>query len=140
LDFLGIGGKSVSLLAIRIKNVRSHEETKHIIDDVDGKSEDEGINDYKNGGYHPVYVGEILVDRYVIIQKLGWGHFSTVWLSKDFKYNTYVAIKVQKSASHYLEAAYDEVELLQKAAKHSMEKKWLQRLKHHYAHVSNNFS
>lgn len=108
------------------------EEDKHIIDDVDGKSEDEGINDYKQGGYHPVYVGEILIDRYVIIQKLGWGHFSTVWLSKDFKYNTYVAIKVQKSASHYLEAAYDEVELLQKAAKHSMDKKWLNRLKKHY--------
>jgi len=32
---------------------------KHIIDDVEGKSEDEGINDYKNGGYHPVYVGEV---------------------------------------------------------------------------------
>ena len=105
---------------------------KHIIDDVDGKSEDEGINDYKQGGYHPVYVGEVLIDRYVIIQKLGWGHFSTVWLAKDFKYNTYVAIKVQKSASHYLEAAYDEVELLQKAAKHSMDKQWLSRLKQHY--------
>jgi len=105
---------------------------KHIIDDIDGNSEDEGINDYKKGGYHPVYVGEVLVDRYVLIQKLGWGHFSTVWLSKDFKYNTYVAIKVQKSASHYLEAAYDEVELLQKAAKHSMDKKWVDRLKTHY--------
>jgi len=105
---------------------------KHIIDDIEGKSEDEGINDYKQGGYHPVYVGEVLIDRYVVIQKLGWGHFSTVWLAKDFLYNTFVAIKVQKSASHYLEAAYDEVELLQKAAKHSMDKKWLTRLKQHY--------
>lgn len=52
---------------------------------------------------------EIYLDRYVIIQKLGWGHFSTVWLCKDLKYNTYVALKVQKSAQHYLEAAYDEV-------------------------------
>lgn len=30
-------------------------------------SEDEGIDDYKKGGYHPVYVGEILNDRYVIL-------------------------------------------------------------------------
>jgi serine/threonine-protein kinase SRPK3 len=41
----------------------------------------------------------------VLIQKLGWGHFSTVWLAKDFKFHTYVAIKIQKSAPHYMEAA-----------------------------------
>jgi hypothetical protein len=62
-------------------------------DDQDS-SEDEGMPDYKIGGYHPVHVGEILLDRYVIIQKLGWGHFSTVWLTKDLKYNSYVAMKV----------------------------------------------
>jgi len=61
-------------------------------------SEDEGMPDYKIGGYHPIHVGEILLDRYVIIQKLGWGHFSTVWLTKDLKYKSYVALKVQKSA------------------------------------------
>ena len=59
-------------------------------------SEDEGLPDYKIGGYHPVHVGEVFKDRYVIIQKLGWGHFSTVWLAKDKKYDTYVALKVQK--------------------------------------------
>lgn len=79
-------------------------------------SEDEGIQDYKVGGYHPVHVGEILLGRYIILQKLGWGHFSTVWLSKDLEYNTYVALKIQKSAEHYLEAAYDEVEILEKLA------------------------
>lgn len=61
-------------------------------------SEDEGMPDYKIGGYHPIHVGEILLDRYVIIQKLGWGHFSTVWLTKDLRFNSYVALKVQKSA------------------------------------------
>jgi len=30
-------------------------------------SEDEGMPDYKIGGYHPIHVGEILLDRYVII-------------------------------------------------------------------------
>lgn len=30
-------------------------------------SEDEGLPDYKVGGYHPMHVGEILIDRYVII-------------------------------------------------------------------------
>ena len=62
-------------------------------------SEDEGMPDYKVGGYHCMHVGEVMINRYVIIQKLGWGHFSTVWLSKDIKYDTYVAVKIQRSAS-----------------------------------------
>jgi len=65
------------------------------------QSEDEGIPDYKIGGYHPVHLGEVMNDRYIIVQKLGWGHFSTVWLARDRKHDTYVALKVQKSASHY---------------------------------------
>ena len=69
------------------------------------QSEDEGIADYKIGGYHSVHIGEVVGDRYVIVQKLGWGHFSTVWLARDTRYNSFVALKVQKSASHYLEAA-----------------------------------
>ena len=98
----------------------------------EGYSEDEGIDDYKKGGYHPVYVGEVLNGRYVILQKLGWGHFSTVWLARDVKYDTYIAIKVQKSASHYLEAAFDEVEILQKAVKHANDEKWFEELKRFY--------
>ena len=35
-------------------------------------SEDEGLEDYKIDGYHPVHVGEILLDRYIIMQKLGY--------------------------------------------------------------------
>lgn len=31
------------------------------------------------GGYHPVIVGEAFKNgRYVVVRKLGWGHFSTV--------------------------------------------------------------
>jgi serine/threonine-protein kinase SRPK3 len=62
--------------------------------EMSDSSEDEGMPDYKIGGYHPVHVGEIFLNRYVVIQKLGWGHFSTVWLSKDMKYDTYVALKI----------------------------------------------
>ena len=98
------------------------------LDVAENDSEDEGIEDYKDGGYHPVYIGECLIGRYVVLQKLGWGHFSTVWLCKDLKFDTYVAIKLQKSASHYLEAAFDEVEILQKAVKHSETKEWYEDL------------
>lgn len=88
--------------------------------------------DYKIGGYHPVHVGEILLDRYVIIQKLGWGHFSTVWLTKDLKYNSYVAMKVQKSAQHYLEAAYDEVEILDQVATNWKSEDWERSVEQYY--------
>jgi hypothetical protein len=84
----------------------------------DDHSEDEGIEDYIIEGYgsglsryHPCHIGEVLINRYVLIQKLGWGHFSTVWLAKDFKYSSYVAIKIMKSAKHYLEASFDEVQV-----------------------------
>jgi hypothetical protein len=43
--------------------------------------EEEKLSDYEAGGYHPVRIGDIYGpnDRYEIVRKLGWGHFSTVW-------------------------------------------------------------
>ena len=53
-------------------------------DDFDGEDScEEGRNGYKKGGYHPVKVGDLLNDKYRIEKKLGWGHFSTVWLASD---------------------------------------------------------
>ena len=95
-------------------------------------SEDEGLEDYKIEGYHPVHIGEILLERYVIMQKLGYGHFSTAWLALDSKYGNYVAIKIQKSEERYIWAAYDEVEILQELAKHNFDKEWLNSLKEYY--------
>ena len=85
------------------------------------ESDSEGEESYKVGGYHPVRVGEVYKDRYKVVSKLGWGHFSTVWLALDLmgtettRRTCYVALKVQKSATHYTEAAYDEIELLTSA-------------------------
>lgn len=100
-------------------------------DDSDS-SEDEGLQDYKVGGYHAVHVGEIYGERYIVIQKLGWGHFSTVWLAKDLKYDTYVAMKVQKSASHYTEAAFDEVEILDQVSTFWKKQEWQDSLKKYH--------
>lgn len=50
----------------------------------------------------------------MIVRKLGWGHFSTVWLAKDEHTNKHVALKVVKSDGHYTETALDEIQLLQK--------------------------
>ena len=60
-------------------------------------------------------VGETFKDgRYIITRKLGWGHFSTVWLSRDTETGRHVALKVVRSAAHYTETAVDEIKLLNK--------------------------
>ncbi|KAA8516642.1 hypothetical protein F0562_016852 [Nyssa sinensis] len=76
----------------------------------DYTSEDEGAEDYRRGGYHAVRIGDTFKGgQYVVQSKLGWGHFSTVWLAWDNIESKYVALKVQKSAQHYTEAAMDEI-------------------------------
>lgn len=48
------------------------------------ESEDEGSDEYRRGGYHAVRIGDWFNNgRYVVHRKLGWGHFSTVWLAWD---------------------------------------------------------
>ena len=95
-------------------------------------SEDEGLSSYKVNGYHPVHIGEVLLERYIIMQKLGYGHFSTAWLALDTKFGNYVAIKIQKSAQQYIDAAYDEVEILQELGKHNFDKEWIASLREYY--------
>ena len=95
-------------------------------------SEDEGLEDYKIDGYHPVHVGEILLDRYVIMQKLGYGHFSTAWLALDNNNGNYVAIKIQKSDERYIQGAYDEIEILQALAKKNFDEEWIKSLREYY--------
>lgn len=76
--------------------------------------EEEKPGDYNQGGYHPVQIGERFNhNRYLIVQKLGWGHFSTVWLAHDQQLDRHVALKVVKSAKHYTETAEDEIKLLE---------------------------
>ncbi|XP_071818391.1 SRSF protein kinase 1-like isoform X4 [Apostichopus japonicus] len=74
--------------------------------------EQEDPEDYQKGGYHPVKIGDLFNGRYHVVRKLGWGHFSTVWLAWDLKGKRYVALKVVKSAQHYTETALDEIKLL----------------------------
>ena len=66
-------------------------------------------------------VGDVFAGKYRVARKLGWGHFSTVWLAYDTTAppaaggepgGPPLALKVQKSASHYTEAAMDEIDIL----------------------------
>ncbi|OJJ50695.1 hypothetical protein ASPZODRAFT_137844 [Penicilliopsis zonata CBS 506.65] len=82
-------------------------------EEVETTADEEDSEDYCKGGYHPVTVGETYNNgRYVVVRKLGWGHFSTVWLSRDTTTGKHVALKVVRSAAHYTETAIDEIKLL----------------------------
>ncbi|KAM9443873.1 SRSF protein kinase 1b isoform 3-T3 [Clarias gariepinus] len=86
------------------------EQEEEILGSDDEEQEDP--NDYCKGGYHHVKIGDLFNGRYHVIRKLGWGHFSTVWLAWDIQGKRFVAMKVVKSAEHYTETALDEIKLL----------------------------
>lgn len=103
-------GDSASSRLSSTSSVRSGDEPA-----PEHSGDEEDLEDYCKGGYHPVQVGEQFENgRYTVVQKLGWGHFSTVWLSRDNVMNKHVALKVVRSASHYTETALDEIKLLKK--------------------------
>ncbi|CAI9105512.1 OLC1v1004443C1 [Oldenlandia corymbosa var. corymbosa] len=108
--------------------------------EYDGTSEDEGTEDYRRGGYHAVRIGDTFKHgRYVVQSKLGWGHFSTVWLAWDTQKSRYVALKVQKSAQHYTEAAMDEITILKQIAEGDPEdKKCVVKLLDNFKHSGPN--
>jgi serine/threonine-protein kinase SRPK3 len=54
----------------------------------------ETLEEYVPGGYHPIMVGDLLHNRYCIVDKLGSGGYSTVWLAHDTVIKRYVALKV----------------------------------------------
>ncbi|KAI0274862.1 kinase-like domain-containing protein [Gloeopeniophorella convolvens] len=77
--------------------------------------------DYNSGGYLQVKVADSFKDgRYTVVRKLGWGHFSTVWLVKDSLERRHSALKVVKSAGRYSETARDEIKLLRQIANTSL--------------------
>ncbi|KAI4256774.1 MAG: hypothetical protein L6R42_006032 [Xanthoria sp. 1 TBL-2021] len=55
----------------------------------------ERLSNYRPGGYHPVNLGDDYCDgRYIVVNKLGFGTYSTVWLAKDRSNDRYVALKI----------------------------------------------
>lgn len=63
----------------------------------------ESLEKYRRGGYCPVMIGDILNKRYQIIDKLGYGGYSTVWLALDIRRKRYAALKIGISDSRLQE-------------------------------------
>lgn len=54
----------------------------------------ERLERYTPGGYHPVQVGDKIHNRYLVVDKLGQGGWSTVWLVHDPTESRYLALKI----------------------------------------------
>lgn len=78
--------------------------------------EAEDLENYKPGGFHPILVGDILHSRYRVVDKLGFGAWSTIWLCRDEQSKKYVAVKVGKGESNHQEA--DVIDCLNDASSH----------------------
>ncbi|KAJ5146536.1 CMGC/SRPK protein kinase [Penicillium bovifimosum] len=73
----------------------------------------EDLDNYCPGGYHPLTIGDALNGgRYQLVDKLGYGGYSTIWLARDLRMDRYVALKAitadassstpEASLMHYL--------------------------------------
>ncbi|KAJ5223964.1 hypothetical protein N7468_008506 [Penicillium chermesinum] len=63
----------------------------------------EDLHRYCPGGYHPLEIGDDLDEgRYRLVDKLGYGGYSTIWLARDLRTARYVAVKaITGDASTY---------------------------------------
>ncbi|CAD6218115.1 unnamed protein product [Miscanthus lutarioriparius] len=108
--------------------------------EVEEEEEDEGVDGYRKGGYHAVRPGDqFAAGRYVAQRKLGWGNFSTVWLAFDVQSQRYVALKIQKSAPEFAQAALHEIEFLSEITKRDPSNcKCIIQLVDHFKHAGPN--
>ncbi|KAK4031604.1 serine-threonineeeee protein kinase [Parachaetomium inaequale] len=78
---------------------------------------DEGRDAYRPGGFHPVYVEDVYADKYKILNKIGYGVYSTVWLVKDLTKldddeHKFLALKVLSAESYNVDKPIFEREIL----------------------------
>ena len=78
--------------------------------------EQEAVDHYTDGGYKPVQIADLIDERYRIVRKIGYGHFSTVWLTFDThspKHDPeFYALKISKSESVFSKATLTEISIL----------------------------
>ena len=68
---------------------------------------------YGNNGDE--FYGEVLCNKYVLIKKIGFGSYSSVWLIYDAEKNDFYAMKIQNSEDY--EEGIEEVQFLKNISK-----------------------
>lgn len=63
---------------------------------------------FNEGGYHKTKPGDNLNKRYQVRKRMGWGHFSQVYLVKDKQTEDHVAVKILKTGEDYVQAGEEE--------------------------------
>jgi len=91
----------------RSRSFRDRDSASRSASSVSHSPDDEGSVRIRTGG-------KIRNDRYTVIGYSGKGTFGTVLSVHDSKHNEDIALKVVRSVKRYLEAAYVEVDILEK--------------------------
>ena len=86
--------------AIMLNSPKGDESSHHLYEPIEGV---EKLESYRVGGYHSIKIGDDIHNRYQVVQKLGHGTYSTIWLARDRKCSKYVALKVCTADSIPLE-------------------------------------
>ncbi|CAG8947882.1 unnamed protein product [Penicillium salamii] len=79
---------------------------------------EEGKDVYRPGGFHPVHIGDVYNNRYKVLNKIGYGVYSTVWLVEDTEKENgglcrYLALKILSAECYGTENHIFEKEILQ---------------------------
>ncbi|PYI17831.1 protein kinase [Aspergillus violaceofuscus CBS 115571] len=89
---------------------------------VERPIDEETLPHYDMEQFYPVNIGDVFNDRYRVTGKLGFGAYSTSWLCRDMRSQSYVVLKVSTSLRKFPTAtdreAYDSFELPGHAGKH----------------------
>ena len=97
--------------------------------------ESESLERYRLGGYHPVDINDTFHSgRYRVLQKLGWGGYSTVWLVYDCKLLRLAALKVVVSEVSEMSNEARILQLLSAIPAKHKGQRHLRKLNDHFFH------
>ena len=105
--------RSIRVSSYTTKSIARAQQQSYVYEPI---PDSENLENYEPGGFHPILVGDILHSRYRVVDKLGFGAWSTIWLCRDEKSNKYVAVKVGTGESNHQEA--DVIDRLNDASSH----------------------
>jgi len=89
----------------------SSNSSNYLSNSYSNSSNSESSDDYRIEN-HDDFKGNVLNNKYILINQIGSGSFATVWLALNIKDNSYCAIKMQDSDE--IESGKEEINLLKK--------------------------